>query len=375
MRAVAGELDLLNVSVSKLKDEGKGTSLDLPENLAQDLGGIISQCEAIVVDIESQLKNTAGSILPSVKWVFISKKVVGRHRSTLHAYGRALTLTLQLFSISNRMDIQQDTQKILAKIRTITGMLSSKPSNNSVFDLHRYIENATTYAISNPVRPTRHAIEVREVDSLPDIPPPRTLTPEQPRQEVQSNISPGYAYSLSEATMDVKKLDDVGPPSPFGIVNRHHWRANISRTPVNIDLDTSSSHQVSTQRTTSNDIKIEGRRLNTIQKNTGDESKVVGAKPATDFDGSFPKVLAGIPKMGLEEAAEGVNSTSLNDMGGRMPEIVSGDVLKEEDNSDDDGEYWDDHGSGGDGLSDDKTKDLDYTACSLECGYCRHCDY
>lgn len=102
---------------------------------------------------------------------------------------------------------------------------------------------------------------------------------------------------------------------------------------------------------------------------------MVGAKPATDFDDSLTKVLAGIPKMGLEEAAEGVNSTSLNDMGGRMPEIVSGDVVKEEDNSDDDGEYWDDHGSGGDGLSDDKTKDLDYTACSMECGYCGHCDY
>jgi hypothetical protein len=69
-------------------------------------------------------------------------------------------------------------------------------------------------------------------------------------------------------------------------VNRHHWHVNIARPATDIDLDASSGEQVSTQRTASDDTKIEGRQPNTIQKNISDESKVDKAKPATDFDDS-----------------------------------------------------------------------------------------
>jgi hypothetical protein len=103
-------------------------------------------------------------------------------------------------------------------------------------------------------------------------------------------------------------------------VNRHHWRANIARPAADIDLDASSGGKVSAQRTASDDTEIEGP--GTIRKNTSGESKVDSAKPATD--------------------------------------------LKEEDGE------WDDYDRGG---YDDEREDLDYTACSLECGYCGHCDY
>ena len=157
-------------------------------------------------------------------------------------------------------------------------------------------------------------------------------------------------------------------------VNRHHWRANIARPAADIDLDASSGRQVSAQ----DDTKIDGRQPITIQKNTGDESKVDSAKPATDFDDSIAMVLAGIPKLSLEEAPEGVGSNSLDERAGRMPVTVSGDLLKEEEEDGDDDEYdeGDDYGRGGYGLyGDDEREDLDYTACSLECGYCGHCDY
>jgi hypothetical protein len=159
-------------------------------------------------------------------------------------------------------------------------------------------------------------------------------------------------------------------------VNRHHWRANIARPAADIDLDASIGKQVSAQRTVSDDTKIEGRQPSTIQKNTGDESKVDSAKPFTDFDDSIARVLARIPKMSLEEATEEVSSTSLDERAGRMPVTVSGDTLKEEEDGDDD-EYDErnDYGRGGYGSYDDERKDLDYTACSLECGYCGHCDY
>ena len=156
-------------------------------------------------------------------------------------------------------------------------------------------------------------------------------------------------------------------------VNRHHWRANIARPAADIDLDASSGEQVSAQRTASDDTKIEGRQPSTIQKITSDESKVDSAKPPTDLDDSIARLLAKIPKMSLEEAAEGLSSTSLDERAGRMPATVSGDLLKVEDDGDDD--EYDDYGSGGYGSYDDERKDLDYTACSLECGYCGHCDY
>jgi hypothetical protein len=100
-------------------------------------------------------------------------------------------------------------------------------------------------------------------------------------------------------------------------------------------------------------------------------------KPATDFDDSIAEVLARMPKMGLEEATEGVSSTGLDERAGRMPAIVSGDIFKKEGkvvDGDDNDEYYerDDYGYGS---YDDGTKDLDYTACSLECGYCGRCDY
>jgi hypothetical protein len=84
-------------------------------------------------------------------------------------------------------------------------------------------------------------------------------------------------------------------------VNRHHWRTNIARPAADIDLDASSGGQVSAQ----DDTKIEGRQSITIQKNTGDEIKVDSAKPASDFDDSIARVLAGIPKLSLEEVPEG----------------------------------------------------------------------
>jgi hypothetical protein len=155
-------------------------------------------------------------------------------------------------------------------------------------------------------------------------------------------------------------------------VNRHHWRANIAKPAADIDLDASSGGQVSAQ----DDTKIEGRQPITIQKNTGDENKADSAKPTTDFDDSIARVLAGIPKLSLEDAPEGVSSKSLDERAGRIPVTVSGDSLKEEDDGGDD-EYdeGDDYGRGGYELYNDEREDLDYTACSLECGYCGHCDY
>ena len=160
-------------------------------------------------------------------------------------------------------------------------------------------------------------------------------------------------------------------------VNRHHWRANVARPAADIDLDASSGQPVSAQRNASDDIKIEGRQPSTVQKNTGDESKVDSTKPATGFDESIARVLARIPKMGLEESAEGVSSTSLDERAGEMPATVSGVLLREEEDDNDDNEFDEryNYGRGGYGSYDDETKDLDYTACSLECGYCGHCDY
>ncbi|KAI9859167.1 MAG: hypothetical protein M1813_007125 [Trichoglossum hirsutum] len=160
-------------------------------------------------------------------------------------------------------------------------------------------------------------------------------------------------------------------------VNRHHWRANIARPAADIDLDTSSGEQVSAQRTASDDTKIEGRQPSTIQKNIGDESKADKAKPATDFDDSIARVLARLPKMSLEEATEGVSSTSLDERAGQMPVTVSGDLwrVKEEDGDDDEYDERDDYGRDRYESSNDGGEDLDYTACSLECGYCGHCDY
>jgi hypothetical protein len=135
-------------------------------------------------------------------------------------------------------------------------------------------------------------------------------------------------------------------------VNRHHWCANIARPAADIDLDATSGGQVSAQRTASDDTEIEGP--STIRKNTGDESKVDSAKPATDFDHSIARVLTGIPKMSLEEVTKGVGSTTVDER--------AGDLLKDEDGDDE----WVDYGRGG------YDEDLDYTACSLECGYCGH---
>jgi hypothetical protein len=154
-------------------------------------------------------------------------------------------------------------------------------------------------------------------------------------------------------------------------VNRHHWRANIARPAADIDLDASNGGQVSTQ----NDTKFKGRQRITIQKNTGDESKVDSARPATDLDDdSIARVLAGIPKLSLEEAPKRVSSNSLDEWAGRIPVTVSGDLLKE-DGDDDEYDEGDDYGRRGYGLYDDEREDLDYTACSLECGYCGRCDY
>ena len=146
-------------------------------------------------------------------------------------------------------------------------------------------------------------------------------------------------------------------------VHRHHWRANIARPAADIDLDASSGGQVSAQ----DDTKIEGRQSITIQKNTGDESKVDSAKPASDFDDSIARVLAGIPKLRLEEVPEGVSSNSLDERAGRMPVTISGDLLKkeeeeeeeEEEEKDGDDEYdeGNDYGRGGYGLYDDERED------------------
>jgi hypothetical protein len=72
-----------------------------------------------------------------------------------------------------------------------------------------------------------------------------------------------------------------------------------------------------------------------------------------------------------------VSSNSLDERARRMPVTVSRDLLKEEEEDGDDDDYdeGDDYGGGGYGLYDDEREDLDYMACSLECGYCGHCDY
>jgi hypothetical protein len=152
-------------------------------------------------------------------------------------------------------------------------------------------------------------------------------------------------------------------------VNRHHWRANIARPAADIDLDTSSREQEELQ------VMIPKSRVDSqaqIQENTGDESKVASVKPATELDDSIAGVLAGMPKMRLEEATEGVSSIGPP---GRMPAMASGDKAEgevvDDDDSDEDYER-DDYGYGS---YDDEAKDLDYTACSLECGYCGRCDY
>ncbi len=152
-------------------------------------------------------------------------------------------------------------------------------------------------------------------------------------------------------------------------VNRHHWRANIARPAAYIDLDASSREQEELQVMTPKS-KVDSQAQ--IQENTGDESNAASVKPATEFDDSIAGVLAGMPKMGLEEATEGVSSTG---PARRMPAIVSGDKDEGEvvDGDDNDEDYErDDYGY----VSyDDEAKDLDYTACSLECGYCGRCDY
>jgi hypothetical protein len=155
-------------------------------------------------------------------------------------------------------------------------------------------------------------------------------------------------------------------------VNRHHWRANIARPAADIDLDAISREQDLQVIIPKSAVDSQAQ----IQKNTGDKSNVVSVEPATDFDDSIAGVLARIPKLGLEEATEEMSSTGLDERAGRMPAIVSGDIFKEEGEEvdTDDNEYYerDDYGYGS---YDDETKDLDYTACSLECGYCGRCDY
>jgi hypothetical protein len=72
-------------------------------------------------------------------------------------------------------------------------------------------------------------------------------------------------------------------------------------------------------------------------------------------------------------ATEGVSSTRLHEGAGRIPAMVSGDLLKEKEKDGGDDDEYDrkgDYGGGGYGLYDTEREDLDYTACSPECGYC-----
>lgn len=65
----------------------------------------------------------------------------------------------------------------------------------------------------------------------------------------------------------------------------------------------------------------------------------------------------------LGSSAAETDDTSLDSGVGPLPVTVSRDYL------DDDA---DDYSSGG---YDSRGDNADYTACSLECGYCGHCDY
>lgn len=99
MSAVTRELESLAIPVSKLKSDGGRAALGLPDSLIHDLSGIIRNCEDEVAKIECQLIKTAGSKFSSGRWAFTTKRVVAEHRSTLLAHSRALSLTVQLFSM------------------------------------------------------------------------------------------------------------------------------------------------------------------------------------------------------------------------------------------------------------------------------------
>ena len=97
------------------------------------------------------------------------------------------------------------------------------------------------------------------------------------------------------------------------------------------------------------------------------------AKPPTNLNNFITRLLAKIPKISLEEAAEGLSSTSFNKRAKRMPATVFEDLLKVEDDGDDN--EYNNYSSGEYGLYNDERKDLDYTAYSLKYSYYGYCDY
>ena len=91
------EVDGLTVILKRL-DETRG-SLNLPNNLANELGSILQASNRSVIEIELFLKRVSSKRFPGPYWAFSGKSECQKHCRSLESYKSTLNVTLTLSSM------------------------------------------------------------------------------------------------------------------------------------------------------------------------------------------------------------------------------------------------------------------------------------
>ncbi|KAF4462070.1 hypothetical protein FALBO_11125 [Fusarium albosuccineum] len=175
---VSRELLSLRTVLELIQEDAADESKPFPPTLKQHVTGIVSNCNAVVLEIQSCIEKYGDNRLKSkASWAINGQGDIMKLRSSLEAHKIALELALDMLALhltreiksdttelrSDTAAIKDDTAQILEEIARLQARLPKEASASAPNDfiLQRFLEEMTTY--------TEQALDVPLSDEDDDI--------------------------------------------------------------------------------------------------------------------------------------------------------------------------------------------------------------
>ncbi|KAM5362716.1 hypothetical protein ACJZ2D_012378 [Fusarium nematophilum] len=157
---VSRELHSLQTVLELIQEDAADEEKPFPPTLGQHVTGIVSNCTAVVVEIQSCItKYGDGRLRSKMSWTVNGQGDMEKLRTSLEAHKSALELALDMLTLSLTKEIKtdtteirndtaaikDDTAQILQEIARLQARLPEDAATPNDFMLQKFLEEMTTY--------------------------------------------------------------------------------------------------------------------------------------------------------------------------------------------------------------------------------------
>ncbi|KAI1022659.1 hypothetical protein LB503_000154 [Fusarium chuoi] len=157
---VSRELHSLQTVLELIEEDAKDDTKPFPPTIQHHVSGIVTNCGAVVLDVETCIKKYGdGRIKSKAAWAINGQGDMEKLRSSLEAHKSALELALDMLSLSLTKDIKTDTSEIrndtaaikddtamiLQEIAELQARLPDTAAAQNDYILQRFLEDMATY--------------------------------------------------------------------------------------------------------------------------------------------------------------------------------------------------------------------------------------